>query len=127
MHPETTIMLPETTEALDSSLFRSEEDPSPNVKRTINEVLDLDTGDEISAFDFFQKPESTIFTIRRKQEQAIQEDTFVNCFVCYYCNQIVKIKGKPQKEGKTILLNTSSGYSYDISLSSYKDSSYSFF
>jgi Family of unknown function (DUF6035) len=103
MHLDIPIMLAEVSAASEPSLVHTDENPSQQNKRRISEVLELATGNEIKSIDFFKKPEHAIFTIRRKQEQSIQEDSFVNCYVCYYCNQIVKIKGKPQKEGKTIL------------------------
>lgn len=73
-------------------------------QRTIESVLDLETGQEIRASDFFQYSESTIFKRRRKQEKAIQDKDNQNAFVCYYCKQIIKVKGQPiEKLRKTIL------------------------
>lgn len=72
-------------------------------KRTIEDVLDLETGEEVHASDFFNKPESEIFEARKNQERAIQGKEVQNKLVCYYCKQIIKIKGKPIGEGSKIL------------------------
>lgn len=65
-------------------------------KRTIETVLDIETGEEIIAEIFFQRSEQEIFEYRRKLQDAISG--FSNPkFICYYCKQKVKINGGIQR------------------------------
>jgi len=73
---------------------------SENLKnRTISSILDLKTGKEIKAEEFFKKELDEIFQIRYDFESAIREQN--SRFVCYYCKQPVKIRG--QREAKVIM------------------------
>lgn len=67
-------------------------------KRTIEEVLDLETGELIDADQFFRNPESLIINIRRRQEEAINGLNKPK-FVCAYCHQLVKLSGKRTERG----------------------------
>lgn len=67
--------------------------------RTIKSILDLKTGKEILASEFFLKEIDEIFQLRYEFETAIREETAR--YVCYYCKQPIKIRGR--KDSKTIL------------------------
>ncbi|HBF89499.1 MAG TPA: hypothetical protein DDX39_12735 [Bacteroidales bacterium] len=71
----------------------------PTYKRTIESVLDLKTGKEVFASDFFKKSIDEIFKLRYEFETAIRENT--PRFVCYFCRQAIKIRG--QADSKKIL------------------------
>ncbi len=68
-------------------------------KRTIESVLDLKTGKEIFASDFFQKSLDEIFKLRYDFETAIRESRAR--YVCFFCRQTIKIRG--QADSKKIL------------------------
>ncbi|MBW6536852.1 MAG: WG repeat-containing protein [Mariniphaga sp.] len=68
-------------------------------KRTIEEVLDMETGEYVSAKEFFKQPESVVMHYRRLQEEAIQFHQKTR-FVCSNCQQNVKISGKATKRGQ---------------------------
>lgn len=73
---------------------------SENLKnRTISSILDLKTGKEIKSDEFFKKEIDEIFQIRYDFETAIREQN--SRFVCYYCKQPVKIRGK--RDSKVIM------------------------
>jgi competence CoiA-like predicted nuclease len=61
-------------------------------KRTINEVLDYETGECIDAETFFRKPLDEITVYRSKLQQAIEKFT-EPLFGCFYCKQKVRIRG----------------------------------
>ena len=67
-------------------------------KRTIEEVLDLETGEIILSKVFFKQPEDKIIYFRRIQQESIIRIREPK-FVCIYCHQIVKISGKPTQRG----------------------------
>lgn len=69
-------------------------------KRTIESVLDIQNGREIDAYSFFEKPEHEIFPYRKLQEEAYQGISEPK-FLCYYCKQIIKIRGGFADGGKT--------------------------
>lgn len=71
-------------------------------KRTIEDVLNLETGETVNSSDFFKKTDAEIHMTRINQERTIQGFETTDVLVCYYCKQIIKIKGKPEGEGKTI-------------------------
>lgn len=75
---------------------------SSSTKRRIEEVLNIDTGESVSSSIFFKITDSEIHKIRRNQELAIQRFEVNDVLVCYFCKQIIKIKGKPEGKGKTI-------------------------
>lgn len=72
----------------------------PNVdltKRTIDTVVDVETGNEIYANSFFSQPESTIFKMRTELQKAIYLRH--PKYICKYCGQMVKISGKKTERG----------------------------
>lgn len=60
-------------------------------KRRIESVLDIKSGEEIFASEFFTQEDRIIFQQRGLLELAIQNKE--PKFVCYYCKQYVKISG----------------------------------
>lgn len=66
---------------------------------TIPSVLDCETGEEVFASAFFKQDEATIFEIRRQLEEAIRERRDPK-FKCYFCDQLIKIRGKAENETK---------------------------
>ena len=68
-------------------------------KRTVESVLDLKTGKEIFASDFFQKSIDVVFKLRYEFETEIRENR--TRYVCYFCRQTIKIRG--QADSKKIL------------------------
>lgn len=60
-------------------------------KRTIESVLDFQTGKEIIASNVFSQSEDKIFNLREELEKAIQNDE--PKYVCYFCKQKLKIRG----------------------------------
>lgn len=62
------------------------------IKRTINEVLDMETGECIDANDFFRKNISDLTVFRSELNRAI-EGFRQPLFTCYYCKQKIKIRG----------------------------------
>ena len=68
-------------------------------KRTIDEVLDFESGEIILAENFFKLPESTVISYRRRLQEAIQGISPVK-YVCPYCKQLLKISGKPTRRGE---------------------------
>ncbi|MDY0216337.1 MAG: DUF6035 family protein [Bacteroidales bacterium] len=61
-------------------------------KRTINEVLNLETGENIEAEEFFKKTLDELSIYRSELQKAI-EGYREPLFVCYYCKQKVRIRG----------------------------------
>ena len=66
---------------------------------TIPSVLDCETGEEVFAKPFFEQDEAAIFEVRRQLEDAIRNRRAPK-FKCYYCNQLIKIRGKAENETK---------------------------
>ncbi|WP_077923862.1 DUF6035 family protein [Spirosoma sp. 209] len=66
---------------------------------TIPSVLDCETGEEVFAGPFFNQDEAVIFEIRRQLEDAIRNRRDPK-YKCYYCNQLIKIRGKAENETK---------------------------
>mgnify|MGYP001807817736 FL=1 len=66
---------------------------------TIPSVLDCETGEEVFAGPFFSQDEAAIFEIRRQLEDAIRNRRDPK-YKCYYCNQLIKIRGKAENETK---------------------------
>ena len=62
------------------------------IKRTITEVLDCDTGECIDANEFFKKPLDEL-TIYRSELQKAIENFREPLFTCYYCKQLIRIRG----------------------------------
>ncbi|GAB3511171.1 DUF6035 family protein [Spirosoma knui] len=66
---------------------------------TIPSVLDCETGEEVFANTFFKQEEAIIFEIRRQLEDAIRGRREPK-YKCYYCQQLIKIRGKAENETK---------------------------
>lgn len=66
---------------------------------TIPSVLDCETGEEVFANTFFKQEEAIIFEIRRQLEDAIRGRCEPK-YKCYYCQQLIKIRGKAENETK---------------------------
>lgn len=66
-------------------------------KRTIDTVVDVETGKEIYAKEFFSQPESAIFRMRTELQKAIY--LHHPKFICKYCGQMVKISGRKTERG----------------------------
>lgn len=86
-----TITEVESTKSIDSS------SQTDYTKRTIDTVVDTETGLEIKAKDFFAQPENLIFKIRTELEKAIYLKK--SKFICKYCHQNVKISGRRTERG----------------------------
>jgi predicted RNA-binding protein with RPS1 domain len=74
-------------------------DDGYETKRTIEEVLDVETGDVIKSEDFFKKPESELISYRRRLQEAIAGYAPPK-FVCAYCQQLLKLSGKATRRGE---------------------------
>ncbi len=61
-------------------------------KRTINEVLDCETGEPIDANEFFLKPFDELINFRSELQRAIKNYR-EPLFTCYYCRQKIRIRG----------------------------------
>lgn len=66
-------------------------------KRTIDTVVDVETGNEIYAKVFFSQPESAIFKMRTELQKAIYLRH--PKYICKYCGQMVKISGRKNERG----------------------------
>ena len=66
-------------------------------KRTIDTVVDVETGKEIYAKEFFCQPEKIVFNMRMELQKAI----FLHHpkYICKYCGQMVKISGRKPERG----------------------------
>lgn len=60
-------------------------------KRTIESVLDLRSGNEVFANEFFDQDDGDKFRERYNNETAISNGT--SNYICFYCKQPVKIRG----------------------------------
>lgn len=65
---------------------------SKEPKRTIEEVMDYQTGECVYASKFFNRPLDEISNYRSQLQQAI-EGFIEPVFICYYCRQKVRIRG----------------------------------
>ena len=68
-----------------------------DTKRTIDTVIDTDTGVEIKSKDFFAQPENLIFKVRTELQRSIYLRK--PKFICKYCRQAVKISGRKIERG----------------------------
>lgn len=68
-------------------------------KRTIQEVLDFETGELIETKDFFNLPEEILINARRIQQEAISNFRSPK-YVCPTCGQKLKISGKGTQRGQ---------------------------
>ena len=66
-------------------------------KRTIDTVVDVETGKEIYAKDFFGQSENEIFKMRTELQKAIY--LHHPKYICKYCGQMVKISGRKTERG----------------------------
>lgn len=66
-------------------------------KRTIDTVVDVETGKEIYAKEFFRQPEKIVFNMRMELQKAI----FLRHpkYICKYCGQMIKISGRKTERG----------------------------
>lgn len=66
-------------------------------KRTIDTVVDVETGKEIYAKEFFCQPEKIVFNMRMELQKAI----FLRHpkYICKYCGQMIKISGRKTERG----------------------------
>lgn len=62
---------------------------------TIKEILDLVTGEQIKATDFFKKDIGEIFLFRSELEKVKHDNE--KRYVCFFCKQPIGIRGKPEK------------------------------
>jgi competence CoiA-like predicted nuclease len=62
------------------------------IKRTINEVLDIETGECIISNDFFKKDIAELTSLRSELDKAIR-GIREPLFTCYYCKQKIRIRG----------------------------------
>lgn len=84
-------------EIIDS--FNAIEPDTYQTKRTIDEVLDKETGDVIKSEDFFKKNEAELIQYRRRLAEAIAGYKLPK-FVCAYCGQLLKLSGKQTRRGQ---------------------------
>ena len=63
-------------------------------KRTIDEIIDVETGEIIKSVDFFKKPESEIIAFRRMLQEAIAV-----CLGLLVSGEIVKYRYDATIEG----------------------------
>lgn len=74
-----------------------------DTKRTIDTVIDVETGKEIYAEEFFSQSESVIFKKRMELQKAIY--LRYPKFICKYCGQKVKISGMKKQRGKALFFS----------------------
>lgn len=63
-----------------------------NYKRTIQDVLNFETGEEIKADTFFNKPLDELSVFRSELQKAIKGFR-EPLFTCFYCKQLIRIRG----------------------------------
>ncbi|GGG18715.1 hypothetical protein I0P70_00585 [Pontibacter sp. FD36] len=68
-------------------------------KLTIEDVLNYETGEQVNAYTFFKKPLDEITEYRSELQKAIQGYR-EPMFVCYYCKQLIRIRGGNFNSGK---------------------------
>lgn len=68
-----------------------------NNKYTIDEVLDLESGEIVHSKDFFHKSLDEIHIIRSELQRAIQ-GARDSLYVCLYCKQKIRIRGSLHKD-----------------------------
>ena len=78
-------------------------DVKDDTKRTIDTVVDLETGKEIYANEFFSQSESAIFKMRTELQKAIYLRH--PRFICKYCGQKVKISGRKTDRGRALFFS----------------------
>ena len=69
------------------------------VRRTITDVLNYETGEEINANAFFKRPLDEITIFRSELQKAIQGYR-EPLFTCYYCKQLIRIRGGIHSSGR---------------------------
>ncbi len=69
-------------------------------KLTIEDVLNYETGEQVSAYIFFKKPLDEITEHRSELQKAIQGYR-EPLYVCYYCKQLIRIRGGNFNSGKS--------------------------
>lgn len=68
-------------------------------KLTIEDVLNLETGEEVDAYQFFKKPLDEVTEVRSELQRAIAGFR-TPLFVCYYCKQNIRIRGGKFANGR---------------------------
>lgn len=87
-----------STVAIDVSANNNDSELSKDLtKRTIDTVIDIESGKEIYAKPFFAQPEGVIFKMRTELERAVYLRKPM--YVCKYCGQMVKISGRKTERG----------------------------
>jgi len=81
-----------------------EEDDSNETNRSIQAVIDIQTGEHIDANAFFRRPRKEISTISR------QIEIYVQCggkpfFICEKCHQPVRISKKTHSKGESLFFS----------------------
>ncbi|MBO7557282.1 MAG: WG repeat-containing protein [Bacteroidaceae bacterium] len=66
-------------------------------QRTIDTVVDVETGNDICSEDFFSQSESKIFRMRTELQKAIYLRH--PKLICKYCGQMIKISGRKTERG----------------------------
>jgi predicted RNA-binding protein with RPS1 domain len=80
--------------------FSNEVDDSGyETKRTIDEVLDMESGEIIKSVDYFKLPEDRLIADRRRLQEAIAGFSRPK-YVCAYCRQLVKLSGRATRRGQ---------------------------
>lgn len=69
------------------------------IKRSIDEVIDVETGEIIKSIDFFKKSEAEIFEYRERLQKVINGYAEPK-FKCAYCNQLLKLSGRETQRGQ---------------------------
>lgn len=97
------IIIEETPQPPTSPMPPKGEPIVDTTKRTIDTVVDVETGKEIYANEFFKQPEKEIFRMRTELQKAIYLRH--PKYVCKYCGQMVKISGRKKERGAAIFFS----------------------
>ncbi|WP_026461431.1 DUF6035 family protein [Adhaeribacter aquaticus] len=68
-------------------------------KLTIEDVLNLETGEQINSYKFFQKPLDELVEVRSELQKAINRYR-EPLFVCNFCKQKIRIRGGVASDGR---------------------------
>jgi len=93
-----TISESQSTSPIENPIIEDNTQFSPDItKRTIDTVIDVESGKDIYAKPFFAQPEGVIFKMRTELEKAVY--LHKPKYVCKYCGQMVKISGRKTERG----------------------------
>jgi hypothetical protein len=93
-----TISESQSTSLIENPIIEDNTQFSPDItKRTIDTVIDVESGKDIYAKPFFAQPEGVIFKMRTELEKAVY--LHKPKYVCKYCGQMVKISGRKTERG----------------------------